>query len=337
MPRRSRPTNKTIRPTHLSSSGYVEEYKVFDVHTHPGFEKKDIANRPGFADCWLSNRKWYMDIRASLGAPDPYSQISKISQIPDFSVDTWIKHMDTIKMERMVLCGINSKSDPPANWRWHVPNEYLKKEFIDKHPGRFIGIGGVNYREGPEVAIKQVEDAKKKGFAGFKLFTPHGGPPNDRKKCYPLFERAQQLGLQAHIHTGWESIRGYRIKYCDPLFIDDIATDFPDLKILQLHCGFMYNPMMGIMNASHHPNVYTDTSLGAFPTKMYFKYFWDLEHFRVLESYIPDKVFFGTDFPLSLPVYRALVDHLRLLPLSEVFKKKLLRDNAMKFFLGEED
>ncbi len=70
---------------------------------------------------------------------------------------------------------------------------------------------------------------------------------------------------------------------------------------------------------------------------MNLKYFWDFDHFRVLEYYLPDKVFFGTDYPLSLPVYRAMIDNIRLMPLSGEFKRKLLHDNAAKVFLGKTD
>jgi len=315
-------------------SDYVPEYDIFDMHAHPGFEKKGIADRPGCSNGWLSDRSWFMDIRSALGYPDPYTQLTSIDQIPDFSVDHWLKHMEDNKISHMVLCGMDTQSDPPQSWRWLVSNDYIKTEFIDKYPDKFMGIGGINYRLGPEVAIKQVEDAAKHNFLGIKIFTSHGGPPNDKVKCYPLYERAQQLGLHVEIHTGVETVPGFRLKYTDPIFIDDVATDFPDLKIVQLHCGFLQNPQIAIVNALTNPNVYTDVSI-CFPTWMHLKYFSDFDHFRTIEHFIPDKIFFGTDFPLSLPIYRPLVDHIRLMPLHADFKKKLLRDNARKFFLGD--
>ena len=327
---------KILRYGAGTAEPFVDEYKIIDMHVHPGFEKKDIEKRPGCAGAWLSDRRWYMDVRAALGDPDPYCKLNDISEIPDWSVEKWIELMDMHNVSHAVLCGMDTQSEPPANWRWLVPNDYIKKEFLDPYPDRFLAVGGINYGQDTEAAIKQVEDAHDKGFIGIKMFTPHGGYPNDRKKCYPIYERAQQLGLQTHIHTGWENVPGYRIKYCDPMYIDDIATDFPDMIICQLHCGLMINPSTAIMNASHHPNVYTDVS-HSFPTRMNLKYFWDFDHFRVLEYYLPDKVFFGTDWPLSLPVYRAMIDNIRFMPLTGEFKRKLFHDNAARVFLGQTD
>ena len=64
---------------------------------------------------------------------------------------------------------------------------------------------------------------------------------------------------------------------------------------------------------------------------MQFKYYWDLEHLRFLEYMMPDKVFFGTDFPYILPIYKFAVDYLMNLPLSQEFKQKLMGDNFRKF------
>ncbi|MFQ6010976.1 MAG: hypothetical protein ACE5KG_02265, partial [Nitrososphaerales archaeon] len=98
-------------------SDYVPEYDIFDMHAHPGFEKKGIADRPGCSNGWLSDRSWFMDIRAALGYPDPYTQLTSMDQIPDFSIDHWLKHMEANKISHMVLCGMDTQSDPPQSWR----------------------------------------------------------------------------------------------------------------------------------------------------------------------------------------------------------------------------
>jgi hypothetical protein len=101
-------------------------------------------------------------------------------------------------------------------------------------------------------------------------------------------------------------------------------------RTMQLHCGVFNNPMMGLWNVMKHDNLYTDITI-PHPTLMQFKYYWDMDHLRFLEFFMPDKVFYGTDFPLTLPVYRAMVDNIMNLPLSMEFKHKLMGNNFRKF------
>jgi hypothetical protein len=161
------------------------------------------------------------------------------------------------------------------------------------------------------------------------IHPPTIGYPNN-PDLYPAYEKCQELGLHVQIHTGVEELPGTRAKYQDPVYVDDVAMDFPNLKILQLHCGVFNNPMMGLWNVMKHDNLYTDITI-PHPTLMQFKYYWDLDHLRFLEFFMPDKVFYGTDFPLTLPVYRAMVDNIMNLPLTMEFKHKLMGNNFRKF------
>jgi predicted TIM-barrel fold metal-dependent hydrolase len=310
------------------------KYKIIDSHAHAGLEKKDIEKRAGCLYFWLGSSlaaQGLMGLREKIGESDPYKILTKAEEIPDYSVEHWIKFMDEAGVSHIVLQCMNTQSDPPSNWKWHVPNRYVKEEFVTKYPDRFIAIGGVNFRMGPEVSLDQVEEAKELGFPGIKIHTPTGGYPHDREKCYPIYEKCLELGLHVEIHTGVEELPGTRKKYQDPVFIDDIAVDFTDLKILQLHCGMFYNPMLALSNVFTHPNVYTDITVPV-PSWMAFRYHWDLEHMRFMEFFIPDKVFFGSDVGPSHTIYGSMIDHIQNLPLSEDFKRKLFLENAKKFF-----
>jgi predicted TIM-barrel fold metal-dependent hydrolase len=64
---------------------------------------------------------------------------------------------------------------------------------------------------------------------------------------------------------------------------------------------------------------------------MHFKYYWDMDHIRFLEFFMPDKVFSGTDFPLTLPVYQTMIDNIMTMPISTEFKHKLMGNNFRKF------
>jgi predicted TIM-barrel fold metal-dependent hydrolase len=311
----------------------MEKLKVIDCHAHPGFEKKDVEKRPGCTLMWLSPpNPISAAIRAALGDPEPYKLITKVEEMPDFGVEYWLKYMDDLGLSHMGLQAMDCESDPPISWRWQVPYEYVKEEFIDKYPDKFWGIGGIHYKLGPEHSLEQVEKAKEFGFLGIKMFTVMEGYPNDREKCYPIYERCLKLGLHVEFHTGAEDAPGARFKYADPIYIQDVAMDFPELKIVQLHCGFGISPERALSNCIWHPNVYTDISV-MFAPWMDLKFCHDLELLKAMEYFIPDKVWYGSDFPVFLPFHKPTVERLRNMPLSAEFKRKLLRENAEKFFL----
>jgi predicted TIM-barrel fold metal-dependent hydrolase len=315
-------------------------FKFFDSHGHPGLEKKGITERPGCFDMWAGNTvgaRTLMGARAALGDPNPTSIITKPDECPEFSPETFIEYMDRSNVEAMCLQCIHGISDPyPGNkegWKWYVPNEYVKKEFIDAYPGRFTAVGGVHARYGKEAAVEMVISAHECGFPGCKFHTPTAGYPNN-PDLYPAYEKMSELGMHLQVHTGQEELPGTRAKYQDPVYIDDIAMDFPNLRILQLHCGLFNNPMQGLWNVMKFENVYTDITV-PHPTLMQFKYYWDLDHMRFLEFFMPDKVFYGTDFPLTLTVYQAMIDNIMNMPLSLDFKYKLMGNNFRKFLNWE--
>jgi len=311
-------------------------FRFFDSHGHPGLEKKDIADRPGCLDFWCGNTvvsRSMMGARAFIGDPNPTKIITTPEECPPMTPEVFIKFMDDNNVEGMCLQCIHGITDPcpgyPEGWKWYVPNEYVKKEFIDAFPGRFTAVGGIHARYGSDAAVEMVISAHKNGFPGCKFHTPTAGYPN-QKEMYPAYEKMVELGLHLQVHTGVEELPGTRAKYQDPMYLDDVGMDFPDLRILQLHCGVFNNPMQGLWNVMKFDNMFTDITI-PHPTLMHFKYYWDLDHMRFLEFFMPDKVFYGTDFPLTLPVYREMIGNIMTMPLSMEFKHKLMGDNFRKF------
>ena len=311
-------------------------FRFFDSHGHPGLEKKGITERPGLLDFWCGNTvvaRSMMGARACLGDLNPTKIITTPEECPDMSPETFIKFMDENNVEAMCLQCIHGVTDPfPGHkdgWKFYVPNEYVKKEFIDAFPGRFTAVGGVHARYGKQAAVEMVISAYECGFPGCKFHTPTSGYPNN-PDMYPAYEKMVELGMHLQVHTGQEELPGTRAKYQHPVYLDDVAMDFPDLKILQLHCGLFNNPMQGLWNVMKFDNMYTDITV-PHPTLMQFKYYWDLEHIRFLEFFMPNKVFYGTDFPLTMPVYRSMIDNIMNMPLSLAFKHKLMGDNFRKF------
>jgi predicted TIM-barrel fold metal-dependent hydrolase len=150
--------------------------------------------------------------------------------------------------------------------------------------------------------------------------------PND-PVAYPLYEVLEELGVVALFHSGQTGIGagvrgggGIRLKYANPLALDDVAADFPDLRIVIAHPSFPWQDE-ALAVATHKPLVHIDLS-GWSP-----KYFPpQLVHYA--NTLLKDKVLFGSDFPVITPD-RWLTDFDALDIRPEV-RPRILKENAVR-------
>lgn len=159
-----------------------------------------------------------------------------------------------------------------------------------------------------------------KGFRGLKMYpTYQHFYPNDNA-LYPLYAQAERLQIPVMFHTGSSVFTGARLKYGDPLYFDDVAVDFPELKIILVHSGrgFWYDRAFFLSRL--HKNVYMEVA--GLPPQKLLRYFPELER-------IADKVLFGSDWP-GLPDLKNNIKSIRELSISEEAKEKILGGNAAK-------
>jgi predicted TIM-barrel fold metal-dependent hydrolase len=167
---------------------------------------------------------------------------------------------------------------------------------------------------------KEFERLIKLGARGLKLCPSYNlFYPND-SILYPLYGLAQESRLPVLVHTGSSVFKGARIKYADPIYIDDVAVDFPNLCILMAHSGrgFWYDKAFYLSKL--HENVYMEIS-GLPPQNL-------LDYFPHLENNI-DKVVFGSDWPAVQNIEQN-IKKIRALPIAEDSKKKILSENAKR-------
>ncbi|MBM4329814.1 MAG: amidohydrolase [Deltaproteobacteria bacterium] len=158
------------------------------------------------------------------------------------------------------------------------------------------------------------------GMRGIKLYpTYQQFYPNDRM-LYPLYAKAQDLKIPVMVHTGSSLFRGSRMKYGDPVLLDDVAVDFPELVLLLVHSGrgFWYDAAFFL--AQLHPHVYME--IAGLPPQNLLKYFPDLEKNA-------DKIIFGSDWP-GVPGIGKNIETIRSLPIKEETKRKILGDTAAR-------
>jgi uncharacterized protein len=165
------------------------------------------------------------------------------------------------------------------------------------------------------------------GVKGFKFHpTVQAFAPNDRV-CYPLYEAIASEGLPALFHSGQTGIGagmpgggGLRLEYSNPMLLDAVAADFPQLSIVSAHPGVPWQDEQ-LAVASHKPNVYIDLS-GWSP-----KYF-EPKLVQYANTLLKDKVLFGTDNPVIQPD-RWLADFEKL-PIKPEVRPLIMKENAMK-------
>ena len=165
------------------------------------------------------------------------------------------------------------------------------------------------------------------GIRGFKFHpTFQGFYANDRM-AYPLYEAIEENGGIALFHTGQTGVgsgmrggNGMRLKFSNPMYMDDVAVDFPDLKIILAHPSFPWQEE-ALAVAQHKPNVYIDLS-GWSP-----KYFPEIL-VRYCNSILKKKVLFGSDWPMITPE-RWLHDFEKIAIKDEI-RPDIIKNNAAR-------
>lgn len=125
-------------------------------------------------------------------------------------------------------------------------------------------------------------------FKGIKLYPSYNHFYANDKKLYSLYEKAQEMRLPVLLHTGSSVITNTKLKYGNPIYLDDVAVDFPDLSLVMAHGGRgpWYKEAMTLVRL--HKNMYID--LTGLPVLKLLQFFPEMERFA-------HKFIFGTDWP----------------------------------------
>jgi predicted TIM-barrel fold metal-dependent hydrolase len=188
----------------------------------------------------------------------------------------------------------------------------------------FASIDPAKGKAGAREARRLVRDF---GIRGFKFHpTMQGFYPNDRS-AYVLYEAIAESGLPALFHTGQTGVgsgmpggNGMRLKYSNPMYIDDVAVDFPDMPIILAHPSFPWQEE-ALAVAQHKPNVYIDLS-GWSP-----KYFPPIL-VKYANSILKHKVLFGSDWPVISP--DRWISDFEKLDIKPEVRPLILKENAKK-------
>ena len=240
--------------------------------------------------------------------------------------DEYLKMMDDFGVEKMVILGKDyGKLGDQA--QSNLPDEEIA-DFVKAHPDRFIGFTAAHPDRTEKDNLERIERAVNDlGLQGIKI-NPHAGfYPNDAR-LYPVYEKATELGLPVMFHTGIKApVEGTRVKYCQPIYLDDVTVDFPDMIIIIAHAGYPWVEET-ILVGLYAGNVYADIStLTQIEGVMGFEVMMPTLR-KLTSSWGAQRVLFGSDGIFNVEDTIKAVKRADFL--SESDKEKIFGENARK-------
>ena len=247
-------------------------------------------------------------------------------QIVEFtrSPKSFLKYLDAASIDRAVL--INYVAPDVIGFSSEV-NQFIA-DYVKAYTKRLIPCGGIHPRQSRDIEA-EIEQVLRLKLRMIKIHPPHQLLfPNDYlngvKELEIIYRAAESNGIPVMFHTGTSIFPGARNRYGDPIFIDDVAVDFPKLKIVLAHGGRPLWMQTAFFLLRRHPNVFLDIS--GIPPKSLLKYFPRLDE-------IAKKTLFGTDWPgPGVPDVKENLDEFRALPLSAESQQQILSKTALSIW-----
>ena len=249
-----------------------------------------------------------------------FDQVLDVSRSPR----AFLKYLDSCGVGRAVL--INYVAPEVIGLTSEV-NQFVA-DYVNADPARLISCGGLHPRQSRSIEA-DIEQVLRLKIRMIKIHPPHQLLyPNDYlngvKQLEIIYHSAEANGIPIMFHTGTSIFPGARNRYGDPIFLDDVAVDFPKLRIIMAHGGRPLWMDTAFFLLRRHANVFLDIS--SIPPKSLLNYFPRLEE-------IAHKTLFGTDWPSpGVSDIRKNLDDFRALPLSEDAKNHILSTTALKMW-----
>lgn len=278
---------------------------VIDIHVHiqPWEELK-----PEVRERMRSGRESFDELEALMRDPD------RVLRLMD---EAGIERIGIINYVSPDLMGFTDKSN------------VFSAETAKHAPDRFVAFGSVHPRFCERRPGEEVERLHGLGIRALKIHPPHqlfaaNAYLGELPGLAEVYGKAEELGMPVMVHTGTSVFPGARNRFADPMPCDDVAVDFPKLKLILAHAGRPLYMDTCFFLARRHPNLTLDLS-GIPPRR--------LLHYLPRLTEIADKLLWGTDWPgPGVPDMGKTLGQFLELDLPDDVRRKILRDNACRVF-----
>lgn len=167
-------------------------------------------------------------------------------------------------------------------------------EAVRRFPDKFVGFAYVDPRR-PDCLERLDHDIRTLKLKGVKYGPIYNGVPLDDPRLQPVFAYCAKNDIPITMHMGTTYTRLYGAELGRPIHVENVALNYPDLKIIMAHMGHpWYEECIAV--ARKQPNVYAEISA------LYYRRWQFFNVMKAIEEYqVGDKIFFGSDYPFSLP------------------------------------
>lgn len=271
---------------------------------------RPIPRRPQVVDAWI--QPWTKEIVDGLPwrTANVFKRYGESAAMHGISLEQMMEEMDASPVDLALVSG------GPV-----MPNSVVL-ECLDRWSDRLIGVVAVDPSDGVMKAVRELESlARDYPICAMKLEPFYHWTDPTHRMFYPLYAKCEELGLAVQTQVGGTGPY-YPSRSGQPLYIDEVALDFPDLTIVCGHVGTPWAEEM-IHVAWKHENIFIDTS-ARLP-----------KHFEpglltFLTRYGQDRCIYASDWPL-LDMERPL-RQVEDLNLTEEVRRKFLAENAIRAF-----
>ena len=271
-----------------------DDYFKIDPEPHLMGNMEHISHFPGVKMWWKAIDNITRPMITGV-APEEFAQIEEWELIKNSDPANLLRAMDRYGVDIACLLPESMMDTTGYTSRWCSNGEMA--EVVESNPDRFMyqpNISPIKHK-GVKNTIWELEYwVKEKGAKIFKFYPPEDTYIND-PDLWPFYKKAEELDIVLDIHTGFCWVPPGKSKYALPILLDDVARDFPGLKINAFHMGYPHCDDLNMI-AMGHPNVYVCLSLlipwaQATPRK-FAKIIGE-----ALRWVGPEKIIWGTDYP----------------------------------------
>jgi len=217
------------------------------------------------------------------------------------SMELYFEEMDEAGVDLAVVQGRNS---PEVFMGKKFNAAFIRNERIaelqDKYPKRFIGLGGIDPSNTAHDAVRETHRCVRElGLKGIFVEPGRALKSNpDDERMYPIYEKCLELDVPINLMSG--PYAGRDIDASNPLYVDRVATRYPDLKILLGHGGYPYiQEVLGV--AFKHTNVYVSPDMYIFAPG-------GLAYVEAANGTLRDQIVYGSAYPLR-PLVQTVSDN----------------------------
>jgi predicted TIM-barrel fold metal-dependent hydrolase len=257
---------------------------VIDIHTHPFTEEAVM----GQGDSYREAHEFF---GSRPEAPHHQSWYLNHRSMP---IETSVEQ---IRTGGYVQLATVLNMNACCTYATSLPNDYIA-DYVRRAPDLYLGYAGIDPNMPTRACLRELDRCVEDlGVIGLKFHPAYQDFwPNDREKLYPIYERCVEHGISILFHTGSTRMTRCNIRSCKPEYLDEVATDFPDLRIIMSHFGWPWTEeALAVM--WRHQHVYCDLS-GWLPRHVY-----DTQPivFQYMNSVLSDKFVYGSDYPAISP------------------------------------